>query len=387
MIQSILEDNTVYGSLRASIPIRVIQTDLLQRPDLTPGAKDVFAFLWRAKHQRRRPLARLFFSIGYIAKELGLSTRTVQRAIRLLNTQGLITIIARTRRDNASPTSHEYRVHWRAYQKPDPAPAVVPSPVTTAPDEPGPTVPADAAFAYRDLSPGEVTACQEGGAPESSAGQEIAPPLPEPIVNQESVATMIITPALESAPLYTFDSADALRLFLSRHLKDRGVPVKRFIAWEHTYGLLRVATVALWLLSAPRSSIRSAGGWMDSALSAHWDAPSWVRHAWKKRQHQHALQKRRLAATEAQEAEQQKRAQEEAARTQKMTQTEAEWRSLTNRWAEIPAEVLHYAKTLAQDALGPAFQTLFCKDKPIWRYYHLEAARELWPEGLRSDKG
>ena len=384
MVQSIPNSARLYGSLSASIPIHVLQEDLIRRPDLTQSAKDVFALFWRAKHQRRHPLKRLYFGIPYIARELGISTRTVQRAIRLLESRGLITVIPRFRRNSLSPSSHEYRIHWTAYQAPAPPARIESAPRTTVEDGPQPILPPDAALAWPAVSPAPPTPCQEGPAAETPSQQGLNPDSAGPIENQESYAKLISTPALEGAPMYTFDSLDALRLFLFTHLKSRGVPTKRVLRWERQYGVLRVATVAVWALSAPVASIRAVGGWLDTALREDWSAPTWVQEACDKRRRQVERTQRQQAAIAAQGAAAADDARFRAAVAAQEAEDAVEWARLRARWDAVPKSVKDRAYALASADLGPSVGVFFSERYAVlWRRYHLAAARELWPEGLR----
>lgn len=384
MIESIQNSARLYGSLSASIPLHALQEDLIRRPDLTQSAKDVFALFWRAKHQRRHPLKRIYFGIPYIARELGISTRTVQRAIRLLESRGLITIIPRVRRNSLSPSSHEYRIHWTPYQAPAGPARIENVPRTTVEHAPEPLVPPDAALAWPAVTPPPTTTCQEGPSSKTHAQPELTTSLVPPIENQESYAKLISTPAVEGAPMYTFDSLDALRLFLLAQLKSRAIPTRRVLLWERQYGTLRLATVAVWALSAPVGSIRSLGGWLETALREEWNAPKWVQEASEKRRRQLQRIQRQRAAIEAQGAAAAEYEKFRSSVAMQEAKDEADWARLKARWDAVPNSVKNRAYVLASDDLGASVGVFFSERYAVlWRRYHLAAARELWPDGLR----
>jgi hypothetical protein len=104
----------------------------------------------------------------------------------------------------------------------------------------------------------------------------------QPIEENQELETMITTPHLPGAPLQRFPSAEALLLFLLAHLRPRGISRARLHQWVAAFGLERVATVAQWILSAPKGAIHNAGAWMHRALHDEWSAPSWVRQAWRR---------------------------------------------------------------------------------------------------------
>jgi len=388
MLQSILNEGPLYGSLAETIPVSVIQTDLIQRPDLTPAAKSVFALFWRAKHQRT-PLKHLTFGIPYMARELGLSTRTVQRAVHQLADRGLISIRSRHRGQTASPTSHEYVVHWHAYAPVNATPTIGAAPLSvsapTSATEPF-TMPADSAFTYPAMSGASVTSCQEEEAAESEVGQAIEGHFGDPIENLENnKPNMISTPALKGAPTYTFESPDALLMFLLIHLKVRGITPKYVMRWEKEYGLARLATIAQWVFSAPPGAIRSVGAWISRALREEWSAPAWVRTAWTVREHKLAREEATASAISTLLATRAEKAREEQDLQRKQENESIEWSRLQARWSDVPSALVERAKELAQEALGQLATLLFTPEHPtVWRLYHLMAAREVWAEGIQE---
>jgi len=102
-----------------------IAIDLRSRPDLTPAARLVWIFLYRAYHAFH---GRLYTGLAYIAREVGYSIRTVRRALRQLEKAHLITLIPqfrqpnpRTKKGGGGTSSWRFRVHWRPYESPSTA--------------------------------------------------------------------------------------------------------------------------------------------------------------------------------------------------------------------------------------------------------------------------
>lgn len=102
-----------------------IAIDLRSRPDLTPAARLVWIFLYRAYHAFH---GRLYTGLAYIAREVGYSIRTVRRALRQLEKAHLITLIPqirqpnpRTKKGGGGTSTWRFRVHWRPYESPSTA--------------------------------------------------------------------------------------------------------------------------------------------------------------------------------------------------------------------------------------------------------------------------
>ena len=371
------------GDAFSTASSRVVLRDISQRPDLTPTAKRLFEWLWRAQHQKQA-LTHLYFSVPTMARGLGVAERTVQRAVRRLVTCGLVAVRDRYRSGSPSRTSNEYRLHWSPYVPAEVHPHQTAALTTTIPEDVVPTVSPDMAFAYPALPPAPLPECQGGEHAETLHTRQLQPH-GAGAIGKESDARLISTPAVTGAPLQVFDSPAALRLYLISHLGSRGIPLARFHQWERRYGLQAVARVAIWVLSSPKGAVRSAGAWMDRALRDAWSAPSWVKQAWATRLHRTAIAESQRAAIADQLAQRYAAAQTQAAITDAATRDAAEWAALTSRWDALPSAVSRRARELAVDVLGSVAGRLFTPDHPsVWREWHLRAARELWPEGLCS---
>lgn len=375
----------IYGSWAETIPAATIQQDILQRPDLTPSARSVFAFLWRATHQQRNSLHDIFFGVPYMARELGLSTRTVRRAIHLLAEIGLITIIPRVRRTAPrSPSSHRYKVHWRPYVPLESSVVERDSATDTTPldaDDGRPVITPDTSFAFPNVSGGAWTSCQEGEDGESEAPYPPDTHAETAIDQNQGLTNEISTPHIAGAPIYRFPSREAFLLFLLTHLSPRGIVRRRLQQWIKAYGFERVAIVSQWVLSAPKGVIRNAGAWMHRALQDNWSAPSWVREVWqayeervKNREHRRR-DRDRLEALKSQVEESAIRRAREA----------EEWLRVENAWAQLPDSIVAVAERLAQAELRTQVGSLFNPGHPvIWRTYILRAVRTVCPEILES---
>lgn len=110
------EDRPMVDML-AELGSAAMAIDLRSRPDLTPAARLVWIFLYRAYQAFH---GRLYTGLAYIAREVGYSIRTVRRALRQLQKAQLITLIPqirqpnpRTKKGGGGTSSWRFRVHWR----------------------------------------------------------------------------------------------------------------------------------------------------------------------------------------------------------------------------------------------------------------------------------
>ncbi len=386
---------------------RAMREDILTRPDLTRAAKAVFSFLMRM--QRTTPW--IIFSVKTLSREVHYHPRTVQRACRLLEDCGLLTVKARWSR-RADPTSNRYIVHWQPY-RPDPAvsPSSPPVPSSTsdsdailpasvslmpAPEAKSKTFDKDtwatnssaATESARCLTPGgEATPRHDPPVsilPEIQMAQGIrentVPPIQKDLFQKndqpgpQNSHQSPLSPTQPSPPP-TLDDV----LFTLQKLHIRLAP-NRLQHWIDQWTAPRILTISDWIRHAPAGAIRHPGGWLYRALTENWDAPSWE----LARQEREAQRQRILLRAE----------QETQLRTQHAAQWHAETEQFAETWEQIApliessggAAVRQRAEDLAREQLRAFFGSLFHPGSVTWQTYHVQAWKELYESELVPQK-
>jgi len=154
-------------------------------------------------------------------------------------------------------------------------------------------------------------------------------------------------------------------LSVTQALAPFGIRPTLILQWIHQFSEARVLEVARWILTAPKSLIRCAGGWMRQALTQAWETPSWMRQA-------EAQARREAQQTAQQIAEATQRAAILAAQRE-----EAErWQWLQPHLTEYP-EVVTLATERAQSDLGALAPRLCHPTSILWQQYCLQAAQGL----------
>lgn len=366
-------------TLVSSPSLKLIEADLAQR-GLTTNTRQLFLFLWRAKTQPKRLPMGLIFSEKTMANELHVDVRTIQRGIKTLVAEGLLTVKTRTRPDGGV-TTNRYIPSWQPAVATKPVASRVPVtlPMLDADDHAESEslkIAPDTVFVWPELSGGIPATCHGGGEPENHDRQALEAGFDEAIANNQTFSKS--DQLIPGAPLYRFDSKDSLQLFLFAHLKPQGITPHKLTRWIRQHGLPRIVQLSIWLLSAPPKAIHTPGGWMASALTEGWDAPMWVRNARENR-----LKKAQTMIRE-QEAKKQ-----ELAEGKKLTAAAAEadalWADIGPRLPQLPA-LYAYAAELARNELKSLYQHSFRPGSAMERSFVLRAAYQR-PELLDTNGG
>lgn len=366
-------------TLVSSPSLKLIEADLAQR-GLNTNTRQLFLFLWRAKTQPKKLPMGLIFSEKTMATELHVDVRTIQRAIKTLVGEGLLTVQTRTRPDGGV-TTNRYIPTWRpaAATKPTAsrAPLTVPLPSESEKSEEQTLkITPDTVFVWPALSGGTPSICQGGQEPQNEEGQALEGTFEEPIANNQTFSKS--DQLIPGGPLLRFDSENHLQLFLFASLKTQGITPHKLSRWIRQYGLPRIVQLTTWLLSAPKGAIRAPGGWMTAALTEGWEAPLWVRAAREK-----SMMKAQTAIRE-QVAETQTRAEGEKVAAY-ATEAEALWADIAPRLTQLPA-LYAYAHELARKQLKSSYAALFKPGSSLERSFIVRAAQEC-PDLLIANDG
>ncbi len=367
------------------IESRTIRHDIQTRPDLSRTARDLFAFLWRA----RKTLKNIVFGVKYMARELHCHPRTVQRAIAQLVAAGLLRLERRQSPTKHDPTSNRYFPHWVPYQNNEPQPVEdteIPQENSTAtPDtlasDSAPLIvpdsienPPHSATENTSSMPGEeVAICRdplEKITAESIDTQASSPSHPNPILDlrlrKNDQPGLSHPQALKSsqAPPSPYDDV------IASIPNTWGLYTPRLMQWIEKFGLDRVNTVTQWVKNAPSGKIRHIGGWVFQALQENWSEPSWEIDRGLRIQATELRQK-------AIEAEMLSRQQEESARHSDAQAFDNAWTIVEPLLQEPGGDtLLQEAYTLAKEALKASTSMLFKPGSPIWRSFIIQAWRQ-----------
>lgn len=212
--------------------IRLVDADLAQR-GLNRTACHLFLWFWRMKNDPEKMSLGIILKDKTIANELRCSVRTVQRAVSVLKNKGLLTVIVRMRPKDGGQTSNRYIPHWRPLSVPDPQPARVPmdwqqNTMKDAADDGGGALTPDTIFLWPGMSGGPASHCQGGFPDKAQPGQASEGDLADAIVsNPQAFAKSDQLTA--GAPVCRFDDEDHVRLFLFRHLQNKGIVVRSHV--------------------------------------------------------------------------------------------------------------------------------------------------------------
>ncbi len=418
------------GSLPDNFPPisnAVLYHDIMQRPDLSPSARQLFFYFWRCQHQPH-PLPALFFSEKTLAKLIYCSVRTIRRALRQLEQAQLIRTIRRLRpnaRNDKDWTTNRYVLTWRpvaadsdtsststpshpnGVESPLPTPSVaeavepsLPSGVppleiaseiaVTLAEEP--TVEEsfreDSLPVAEDLSAVSVTGDLQPECPQGPP-EKTSEPLGASRIERSPIETILKDFSLKldqqtRDPVLTLaGSRSESVLSVAESLKPFGIRSALLLQWAEQFSASRVVEVAQWVLSAPVGLIRSAGGWMHQALTQAWEAPSWIRQAAQRT----AQQTRQQAADATALAERQADQQRQQALQTEQAEDRAQWALLQPLLAQYP-EITTMATARAQQELGALAARLCTPTSILWQQYCLQAARRvgLLPDGTDRTK-
>lgn len=413
------------GSLPDNFPPisnAVLYHDIMQRPDLSPSARQLFFYFWRCQHQPH-PLPALFFSEKTLAKLLYCSVRTIRRALRQLEQAQLIRTIRRLRpnaRNDKDWTTNRYVLTWRpaaaesnpsstdtpsnpdGVESPLPTPsaaeAVEPSlPGGVSPLEAPPEIavnPAEASTVddssredFRPVAEDLPAVSVTGGLqPECPQGppEKTSEPLGASRIERSPVEAILKDFSLKldqqpADPILTLAGPRSESvLSVSEALKPLGIRIPLLLQWAEQFSPSRVVEVAQWVLSAPAGLIRSAGGWMHQALTQAWEAPSWTRQA----EQLAAQQTRQQAADATALAERQADQQRQQALQAEQAEDRAQWELLQPLLAQYP-EITTMVTARAKQELGALAARLCTPTSMLWQQYCLQAARRV---GLLPDR-
>lgn len=370
-------------NFQRSRQLRLINADLKAR-GVHKSARELFVFLWRCAHTYKpngKPLCPkgLIFKVETLAEHIEVSERTIQRNIRLLAEFGLLQVGRNTPpRRGGSPTNKLWPI-WNPLTPEVPAPEKVtapPKPVEQNPEHSiSFTMEREAVFVWPAVSPSTPTTCH----PEVDATTRTAPSFARTFADareKDPTYSMSEQP-IPGAPVYVFDSASALRLFLIFHLE---VPPRTLDEWILRYGLPRVAQVAHWVLSDTTGTIQQVGGWMRRALDQHWSAPKAVEDARNK-----ALAAAKYAQRKQEEANATREAMVQSAAIDE--QREQIWQAIAPYIEDLP-ELYAIAEQNAQQNFGSMLYVMFRRGSFAWKELLINAALEhpdLWQSKVGAE--
>ena len=374
-------------NFQLSRQLRLINADLKNR-GIHKSARELFLFLWRGAHARKPNGKRLLpkgpiFKVETLAELLEVHERTIQRNIRLLERHGLLHVSAnKPSRRGGHPTNRLWPI-WQPARDTAPKPQKVIAPIDlssdqiAAPEQERFQMETTAVFAWPEMSPSKATPCHHD---EASHGQ--TPPTFERSFALARVKDRTYSKSdqpIPGRPVYAFESAADIRLFLLLHLETYGVSRSAVDEWIAKFGLARTAQVAQWVFSSKVGTIKQVGGWMRCALEQQWTAPTPITKA----------RKAALAEARAQQFAKAAAAKEGAAKEQSAAvdaERSAVWRLISGRLEELP-ELYALAEAKARVTLSTMFQVFFRPGNPTWRTFLIDAALqhpELW-HGVGSE--
>ncbi len=348
---------------------RAIRHDIMTRPDLSRIARDLFAFLWRAK----KTLKFIIFGVKYIAREIHCHPRSVQRAIQQLITAGLLRLERRKSPTKHDPTSNRYYPIWTPYTDRQKEYS------ETSSNQPDLSLTSvqhrDAPLRQEQTSsmPGEdMTQCRDplnSETPETVEAQEIPPLPPQPILDpllrkkdQPGRLLLSAKQALESGTASSgFDDV------IANIPTDWHIYTPRIAQWLSQFGLKRVQTVIQWVIDAPKGSIRQPGGWIYRALTEDWAQPTWEKDSIVAEK---AIQIRKQQVDD----EMTKRQQEEQERQDALKAFNQTW-AMVEPLIDQPEgqTLLQRAYELATTELKSMTNTLFKTGSPLWKSFIIRA--------------
>ncbi len=389
MKQSVQELNVL--NFQLSRQLRLINADLKNR-GIHKSARELFLFLWRGAHARKPNGKRLLpkgpiFKVETLAKLLDVHERTVQRNIRLLEGHGLLHISAnKAAQRGGHPTNRLWPI-WQPARDAAPEPQRViasldlPSDEAAAPEPERFQMEATAVFIWPEVSPSITTACHHGSHTEGQAPPDFERSFA--VARDKDQTYSKSDQPIPGRPVYVFDSAAAVRLFLLVHLEAYNVARSATEKWIAKFGLARTAQVAQWVFASEAGVIEQPGGWMRRALEEQWTTPTAIANA------------RKAALTEAKAQERDRHnAEEEQASKERSATVEAQrngvWAAIVDRLDELP-DLYAMAETKARHASCSvhgefsysAFQAAFKPGGPSWRAFLIDAALErpeLWAD-------
>ena len=353
---------------------RVMRHDILSRPDLSRAARDLFAFLMRAK----RTLKFIIFGIKYISAELHYHPRTVQRAIKQLVEAGLLMVEYRTSTKH-DPTSNRYFPRWSPYEAPSSRQSSTkakPNLKTISTDSQGQS--SAAADPSQDSSTpgGDLAICRDPQPvtqPDSLEPPPIAAPSSNPILDpllrkkdQPGSAPCLPIHVIENGPAQAnFDDV------ITSIPKDWNIYTPRLAQWIEKFGVDRIKTVIQWVVDAPIGTIRHPGGWIYRALTEDWSEPTWEADT-VQRTRSTLLHKQRV------DEEMKKRQREEEERQTMRAAFDQAWTTIEPLIDQpFGKTLLQRAYELAATELKSMTSALFKAGSPLWKSFLIRAWEEI----------
>jgi predicted transcriptional regulator len=353
---------------------QTMRHDILTRPDLSRAARDLFAFLMRAK----KTLKFIIFGIKYISAELHYHPRTVQRAVKQLVDAGLLIVEYRTS-PKLDPTSNRYFPRWSPYEAPQSDQSSTLTHADLKETRPN-SLPLNSAQFDQKISSskpgGDPAVCRDPQPvpqPQTLETQGIETSPQKPIQDlllrkkdQPGVAPRQAAQILKNAPAHPkFDDV------IASIPKDWNIYTPRLAQWIEKFGVDRIKTVIRWVQDAPKGTIRQPGGWMYRALTEAWSEPTWEGDTVKRTQSA-LIRKQQI------DEEMNKREREEKERQVARAAFEQTWTTIDPLIDQPIGEVLlKRAYELASEALKWATTSLFKTDTPIWRSFIIQASKEI----------
>lgn len=378
-------------NFQLSRQLRLINADLKTR-GIHKSARELYLFLWRCAHARKPNGQRLLpkgpiFKIETLAGHLEVSERTVQRNVRLLEGHGLLDVSAnKPSRRGGHPTNRLWPV-WQPVRDTAPEPQKVIAPLDLPSDEVAAPEPerfqmeATAVFVWPEVSPSMATTCHHGSDTEGQAPPDFE--LSFAMARDKDPTYSKSDHPISGRPIYVFDSAAAVRLFLLVHLDAYNVARSATDTWIAKFGLARTAQVAQWVFASEAGVIKQPGAWMRRALEEQWATPTAIANA----------RKSALAEAKAQERDKQNAEEEQAAKERSATveaQRNGVWVAIVDRLDELPdlyalaeAKARHASCSVHGEFSHSAFQVAFKPGGPSWRAFLIDAALEqpeLWAD-------
>ncbi|PSR27337.1 MAG: hypothetical protein C7B46_19515 [Sulfobacillus benefaciens] len=265
-------------------------TNFLTRPDLTNSARQLWTFLRNS--QRKMPY--VYYSVPTIARHLGLSVRTVQRACRDLEMAGLLIIKSRQDPRHHDPTSNLYFPRFVWYSASPQSPSVSP-PLPSACHHP-----------------------ERLDTPEIRPTQDVADSARGAIKIQGQAVRKIELPSPPRLLAMGIENPEAV---VSLFRLGNFVPPSRLDRWLSQYGEGRVALVISWALSAPRGTIESVGAWVQKGLAEQWTE----KNAW-------VIAAEKALRAEEREKEQHRRTEQDVCERQRIAQDR---QAFEEKWARL----------------------------------------------------
>lgn len=378
-------------NFQLSRQLRLINADLKTR-GIHKSARELFLFLWRGVHTRKPNGKRLLpkgpiFKVETLAGLLEVHERTVQRNIRLLERHGLLDVSTnKPSRRGGHPTNRLWPV-WQPARETGPEPQKVIAPLDLPSDEvvapePGrfqmePT----AVFVWPEVSPSSATSCHH--APDAEDQAVPAFERSFSLARDKDQTYSKSDQPIPGRPVYLFDSAAALQLFLLVHLETYGVPRSTAGEWIANFGLARTAHVAQWLFASEAGVIQQPGGWMRRALKEQWAAPRAIVDARKAALAEAKAEQRHMQNTKEEQAAKERSAAVEDRRNGVWAAIAGHLEQLPELYALAEAKAKNASCSVHGEFSYSAFQIAFKPGGPSWRTFLIDAALErpeLWAD-------